>query len=59
MSSQRNIDNIDRKYDERNRIDIIDDKESDYRDQTVRRKENEIDPEESKTDERYHIENSQ
>ena len=59
MSSQSDMDDFDKESDERNRIDIIDYKDSDYRDQTVRRKENEIDPEESKTDERYHIENSQ
>ena len=33
LSSQKNIDNIEKWYDESNRIDIIDDKESDERDQ--------------------------
>ena len=40
LSSQKNIDNIDKEYDERNWLDIIVDNESDERDQMGGRKEN-------------------
>ena len=43
LSFQNNIDNIDKKYSEKNQIDMIYDKESDERDQIGGRKSNEID----------------
>ena len=58
-SSQKNIENIDKKYDERNQIDIIYYNYFDEINQIVGRKANEIDSEESKTDEIDQIENSQ
>ena len=38
FGSQKNIDNIEKSYAERNRMDMIDDKESDERDQKWKRK---------------------
>ena len=42
LSAQKNLDNIEKESDERNRMDTIYDKEYDERDQTGERKENEL-----------------
>ena len=56
LGSQNNTDNIEKEYDERNWLDIVDDKESDERDQIGEIKEDDLESEELETDERYQIE---
>ena len=55
MSSQSNMENIHKKYDERYRIDNDDHKKSDEKYHIVERQLDEIDLEESETDERDQI----
>ena len=55
MSSLKNIENVEKYSDERNWIDIIDDEEYDERDQTWESKEDDLESEESETDEIYQI----
>ena len=55
FSSQKNTDNIEKESYERNRIDMIYDKESDERDQIGESKSDDLGTEESETDERDKI----
>ena len=54
---QKNIDNIGKEYDKSNQIDMVDDKESDDRDQIGERKYTGLESEELEADERDQIEN--
>ena len=56
---QKNTDNIDKYSDERNRMDVIDDREYDERDHIGESKEGGLESEESETDERDQIENTE
>ena len=57
LSSQKNIYNVEKESDKRNRMDIIDDEEYYERDQTEESKEDDLESQELETDERDYIEN--
>ena len=55
--TKKNIDNVEKESDERNRMDMIDDKEYDEKYQIGESKEGDLESEETETDEIYQIEN--